>query len=429
MKTASYTLGQRASFWVSAGVVGHTLWMGAAPSMTYPIYASEWHLTPTVTAAIFAVYPLVVAVVLTSFGDVSDYVGRRMMMLLGLSASLLGALIFAVAPNVAWLFTGRIFMGIGVGLSVGPSAAAMVEFSAEGQSKRASSITTAAQALGFASALLIGGALIEYAPLPARLSFCVLCVILAALFVAAWFLPRQTAHETHEPWRFRSPSIPVGQRKTFVVSAMAATTAYTHGAVIPSLGAQVAQDIVRSTNVLVNGAALALFAVVAGVVGILARPLPSRVSMSLGAAASAVAMIFLALSVAEHGLLLFLLATATAGVGYSLLFLGGLQGINAAAPSEHRGGTLSMLYLVAYLAMGTVASLLGVAATAWGLRVAIDLGAGAITLLCGVTVVLVVSTRAPCASAIKPVHCRLSGPRPAEDAPAFGTKERIGRRI
>jgi hypothetical protein len=49
--------------------------MGAAPSITYPIYASESYLTPTVTAAIFAVYPLVVAVVLTSFGDVSDYVG------------------------------------------------------------------------------------------------------------------------------------------------------------------------------------------------------------------------------------------------------------------------------------------------------------------------------------------------------------------
>src|SRR5438445_2609964 len=55
LKTASYTLGQRASFWVSAGVVGHTLWMGAAPSMTYPIYAAQWHLTPTVTTAIFAV--------------------------------------------------------------------------------------------------------------------------------------------------------------------------------------------------------------------------------------------------------------------------------------------------------------------------------------------------------------------------------------
>ena len=52
-----------------------------------------------------------------------------------------------------------------------------------------------------------------------------------------------------------------------------------------------------------------------------------------------------------------------------------------------------MLYLVAYLAMGSVASLLGVVATACGLKVAIDLGAGAIALLCGVTIVLVASTR------------------------------------
>jgi hypothetical protein len=83
-----------------------------------------------------------------------------------------------------------------------------------------------------------------------------------------------------------------------------------------------------------------------------------------------------------------------------------------------------MLYLVAYLAMGTGASLLGVAATAWGLTVAIDLGAGAIALLCGVTVVLVVWTRVSCASVIKPMmHCALSGPRPAEHVPAIETRE------
>jgi len=224
-------------------------------------------------------------------------------------------------------------------------------------------------------------------------------------------LPRQTAQETLKRWQFKPPSIPVGTGKTFLVSAMAVATAYTHGAVIPSLGAQVAHDLVRSTNVL---------AIVAGVVGILARRLSSRFSMSLGAVAPTVAMVLLVVSVTEHGLLLFLLATATAGVGYSLLFLGGLQALNAAAPSERRGGTLSMLYLVAYLAMGTGASLLGVAATAWGLTVAIDLGASAIILLCGVTVVLVVSTRASCASVIKPMmRCALAGPRPAERPAAW----------
>ncbi|MEJ0069427.1 MAG: hypothetical protein WDO24_12635 [Pseudomonadota bacterium] len=55
---------------------------------------------------------------------------------------------------------------------------------------------------------------------------------------------------------------------------------------------------------------------------------------------------------ARHDLLLFLLSTATAGAGYSLLFLSALEVINAAAPSRRRGGVLSALYLTAYLSMG-----------------------------------------------------------------------------
>ncbi len=40
-----FVLGRAASFWVSAGVVGHTLWTSAAPAMTYPLYAAQWHLS------------------------------------------------------------------------------------------------------------------------------------------------------------------------------------------------------------------------------------------------------------------------------------------------------------------------------------------------------------------------------------------------
>jgi hypothetical protein len=62
--SAPYELGQRASFWVAAGVVAHTLWTSAAPAMTYPLFAEEWHLTHTVTTGVFAIYPIVVAAVL-----------------------------------------------------------------------------------------------------------------------------------------------------------------------------------------------------------------------------------------------------------------------------------------------------------------------------------------------------------------------------
>src|SRR6266404_2865721 len=92
------------------------------------------------------------------------------------------------------------------------------------------------------------------------------------------------------------------------------------------------------------------------------RPLAARTAMTLGAFASAAGMGLLALAVALHGLPAFLLATAMAGAGYSLLFLSALQVINAAAPAQQRGAVLSALYLLAYLSMGMVAIILGILA-------------------------------------------------------------------
>ena len=75
-------LGRRASFWVAAAVISHTLWTSAAPAMTYPLYASQWGLSPAATTAIFAAYPVMVVAMLGLFGDVSDHIGRRATMLL-----------------------------------------------------------------------------------------------------------------------------------------------------------------------------------------------------------------------------------------------------------------------------------------------------------------------------------------------------------
>jgi predicted MFS family arabinose efflux permease len=375
MKTSSYALGRTASFWVSAAVVAHTLWTSAAPAMTYPLYAAEWGLTPTVTTAIFAIYPIVVVMVLIGFGDISDYIGRRATMLFGLAASLIGVFLFAVAPSIFWVFVGRAFMGLGVGLSASPSAAAMVEFSAPGQSQRASAITTAAQALGLMCAALIGGGLIEYAPFPTRLNFWALLFVLAAVFAATWFLPRHTSAEARGRWRLKAIVVPKGIRDIFASATIAVTASYALGAVVLSLGAQIARDLIGSSNSLVNGATIALFAVVAGAVTIPARHLASTTAIVVGGMASAVAIVLLAVSASEHALLVFIAAAATAGAGYSMLFSGGLNLLSVNAPPHHRGGTLSALFLVAYLTQGVVALGLGTIATAYGLAFSIDIGA------------------------------------------------------
>ncbi|MEM5404700.1 MFS transporter [Paraburkholderia unamae] len=394
--TSRYThvaLDRRASFWVSAGVVAHTLWTSAAPAMTYRLYASEWHLTPTTTAEIFAIYPMVVVSVLILFGGLSDQIGRRVTMLLGLGASFFGALALALAHGVSWLFVARAFMGVGVGLTAGPSTAAMVEFNESGAPRRASVVATAAQAAGFAAALIIGGALTQYAPWPLHLVFWLLALLIAALFSVTWFLPLPAERGAARGWTPSLPSVPQSARKAFMVAAVAMITAYTHGVMILSLGGQIAHDLVRSPNTLVNGSILAVFAITSGIVSLLGKSLSTRAAMIAGAAASGAGMGLLAVATALHTMTFFLSATAITGAGYSLLFLSALEVINGATPVERRGGTLSALYLLGYLAVGVLAPILGRVATVHGLGFAVYLGAGVIAALRSATLALALGLR------------------------------------
>lgn len=376
-----HSLSRRASFWVAAAVVAIALWTSAAPTVSYPLYASEWDLTPAVTTAIFAVYPLVLVVVLVLFGNLSDYIGRRQAILYGLAASLGGVLLFAVAPNVGWIFVGRVLMGIGVGLSMSPATAAMVEFSAPGREKRASSITTASTALGLALATLIGGALIEYGPIPTHLNFWVLSAVVAAVAGAAWFLPRRTAAEAAGRWRPRPLVVPRALRGSFAIAAAAVSGAFALGALFLSLGVQIAQALIHSDNALVNGAVISLNAVVIGASALVVRRWRSDVIIAGGAVTTLLGIGLLLLSSMEHSLPLFLVAGVVTGVGYSSLFSGGLGLINAKAPAHHRAGTVSSVYLVAYFLQGAIALLLGASATASGLQVALEIGVAIVAVL------------------------------------------------
>jgi len=387
-----FVLGRRASLLVSAGVVSHTLWTSAAPAMTYGLYARQWHLTHTVTAAIFAIYPLAVVVMLVGFGGISDQIGRRATMLAGLLASLVGALLFAVAPDVGWVFAGRALMGIGVGLTASPSTAAVLEFTSLERAKSAASITMAAQATGFAAALLLGGALTEYGPWPTRLCFWVLAFFLIILLIGTWLLPRHGSGGARGDWRSRMPSVPKHIRRVFAVSSTAMVAAYTFGVLLLSLGGQVEHDLIGSPNALLNSAVLSLFPIVMAMIGIIARTLPPRTSLIAGALVSGLGMALLMLAVALRDLPIYLVATAAAGAAYSLLFVGGLQAISAAAPEHRRGGILSALYLLGYLSMGALALVLGAIATARGLGLAVDLGAAAIILSNVATLVLALTT-------------------------------------
>ncbi|WP_144138253.1 MFS transporter [Paraburkholderia sp. BCC1884] len=375
-----------AYFWIAAAVSVHTLWTSAAPAMFYPIYARQFDLSASTVAGIFAVYPVVVVVALLLLADLPEWVGRKRTMLIGLACSIIGVALFAVADGPMQLFAGRIFMGAGVGLSAGPASAALVEYSPVSRRHIASAANTAAQAVGLALATLIGGALIQYAPLPLRMNYVTLLGFLILLFGYTLWLPSDVPATKPSGWRIRVVGVPKPSRRVFWSSALACVSAFMLGSVFLSAGAQIAHDLVRSSNALVNGSMISLFAAVWGLASIALRRMPFRHTVLVGGICAVVSTILLVRAGMDHSLSLFLLSTVIGGASYGLLFLGGLGNLNSGTPDTSRGLALSSLYFCCYLIQALTALALGLAITRFGIYHALQQVCTLIALLSAVSV-------------------------------------------
>jgi MFS family permease len=389
-------LSRRTNFWIAAAVAALALWTSAAPSASYPLYSSDWGLSAAATTSVYAVFPAALVIVLLLLGDLSDHIGRRTAILAGLAIELAGVLLFVFAHDVWWLYAGRAISGIGVGLSLSPATAAMGEFSSPSLKPLASSITTAITSLAVAIAFLLGGGLIQYAPLPLRLNYGVLAAVIVVVLVASWFLPRHTRAQTAQPWRPKvSVVIPHGHRRTFAGAAAALVSAFTLGAVVLSLGGDIARQLAGSDNAFVSGALLAIFGVLAAAMPVLLARIPVRAVVTAGALASLVGAGLLVLTGIEHSIAIFCVTAAVAGVGYSLNFMGGIMLVNQHAPVHHRARMFSAGYLGGYVAQGAIAVALGAIATDVGIRTAVDVGAVALAVIFVASLVLAGTIRNP----------------------------------
>jgi MFS family permease len=375
------SLSERASFWTAGAVVALALWTSACPTMIYPLYQADWGITSTTVAWIFAAYPIALIPVLVVFGDLSDHIGRRATILLGLAAELVGVLLFVLAHDVTLLLIGRAFMGLGVGLSLSPASVAMVEFSGPGAEQRAGAIGTAVSALGIALAMLVGGGLSQYAPYPLRLNFVVLALAIVAVGIFAVGLPRHTSNETRQRWRVRAIVIPRGNRGIFAAGSIAFASSFLLGSLVLPLGAKIAHQLAGSDNALVTGGLLSIFALSITITALLAKRLDTWTTVILGAVFSAGAVWLFVLTGTTHSMAVFFVASACGGIGYAFDFAGGLTILNRYAAPHHRASMVSGGYLTGYTSQGIGAPALGAIVTAHGLMPGLLAGAIAFTAI------------------------------------------------
>src|SRR5580658_8968618 len=94
------TAPSRAAFWLVAGVLCLLFCAAGAPTPLYGVYRAQLGFSTTTLTAIFAVYALVLLLTLLVFGSVSDYVGRRPVILAALAVTATAYAVFLAAHSI-----------------------------------------------------------------------------------------------------------------------------------------------------------------------------------------------------------------------------------------------------------------------------------------------------------------------------------------
>jgi MFS family permease len=193
-------------------------------------------------------------------------------------------------------------------------------------------------------------------------------------------------------WRPSVPRVTPGAGRTVLAAVLGVVVAYSVGAVFLSLGAQMARQLTGTDNLFVIGLVLGLSSTAIGVTALLIGRVPSRIAALAGGVVSLAGLGAMVATSVTGSLVWFVVWCIVGGVGYSLAFTGGVGLAAAAAAPEHRAGTFSLVYLVAYLLQTVVAVGVGALATSLGLATAVDVIAPLVGLLA--VFLVIVSARA-----------------------------------
>src|ERR1700750_3340459 len=105
----------------------------AVPSPLYGLYRARDHFSLFMVTVIYAVYAFGVIGALLLGGHLSDWYGRRRLLLPALRVAIRGAILFRASKGLASLLVGRLLNGIAIGIVVSTATAYLTELHAVGR--------------------------------------------------------------------------------------------------------------------------------------------------------------------------------------------------------------------------------------------------------------------------------------------------------
>ena len=340
----------------------------------YPTYAQAAGYGTGLTAVVFAFYVAGLLPVLLLFGGISDKVGRKTILLLGLLVAFGATLLVTLVPTIQALLLARVLQGIGVGLSVGTGTAFLAELWGEGGASAAAALTAVTTSLGFGGGALLTSAVLLQGTSTTPASYGIVLGAIAGVMLATLFLP---SPKPVGGTIMRLPAFPKGS----VTLGFAIATAWAvTGLVISVVPSQLSLQGLAAWS----GPALFLVNGTGALMQPWARRLSAERSLLVGFVLLPVGYALLVLGAWWGALSLILLGASVSGAAcYGFTYLGGLTAVSVIS-GDSRARAVSGYLLFAYVGFGAPSVLVGFLAERIGVPVALAVFLGVVIVVCGV---------------------------------------------
>jgi predicted MFS family arabinose efflux permease len=335
-----------------ASLIVSLLASSSAPTPLYAVYQAGWGFSPITTTVVFGVYAVSVLAALLTLGKLSDFIGRRPVLLTTLAVQVVAMVVFATADGVPALLVARVVQGLASGAALGAIGAAMLDV----DPRRGTFTNAFAPGIGTATGALVSALAVRYLPAPTHLIYLVLLAVFAVQMLGVALL-RETV--TRAPGALASlrPEIklPRRVRGSVLAAAPVLLAVWALAGLYGALGPALVSRLTGSRSVVLGGLSLFLLAGVAALTVVVLRAVPPRTVMLIGTVGLVTGVVVTLIALDAGSAPMFFAGTVISGVGFGSGFQGGIRTVVPLAAPHERSGVLSLLYVVCYLGMGVPA--------------------------------------------------------------------------
>jgi MFS family permease len=352
-RTDSSTVRRGVGFWVVAFAFTTAMAFTTVPTPLWSMYARRDRFSSLTVTVAFAVYALAVALSLFLAGHVSDWYGRRRVLMPALALEIAAAAVFLAWPSLLGLLVARVLSGLAIGAVTATATAWLSELHGA-HSRRAQVVATAANLGGLGLGALIAGALAQWGPDPLRMPFVVFAVLLLLASVALLVAPETRGRLSPRPrYRPQRVSVPPRSRGRFFAAALSAAITFSIFGLLTSLAPSfLAGTLHEPSRALAGAVPFVAFATAALSQALTAsRPTHQLLAAAIPSLLAGLGLLTIAVWLPAPSFGVFLAGDVVVGAGSGLMFKGAIATVAEISSDEHRAEALAGLFLAAYLGL------------------------------------------------------------------------------